>query len=273
MKKVLLAFDGTHFPQNAFDFARMLNENQTVILTGAFLPEPASTGPWSYAYGADPFPSLPLEDETVFEEIRRNVDKFKMLCEKNRIQYIIHQNFSDFLFPDLKKETRFADILLLSETFYSGVQPNDKYLKETIAEAECPVIVIPEEFDFLTSNILAYDGSASSVYAIKQFAYLFPLLALNETLLISMGKEGIDKLPDQLFIEELATRHFPDITLMREEINPERYFSLWLAQKKNALLVTGSFGRSALSRFFKKSFITDLFEDLKLPLFIAHRRK
>jgi hypothetical protein len=57
----------------------------------------------------------------------------------------------------------------------------------------------------------------------------------------------------------------------KEGFDPRKYLSLWLEQKKNALFVTGSFGRSALSRLFKKSFIEDLFEDMRLPLFIAHR--
>lgn len=272
MKKVLLAFDGTHFPKNALYFARMLDETQPILLTGIFLPEQVNSGAWSHAFTPDLVTHGLLNEGTDYQAIRRNIDRFEFLCRENHIQYIIRENFSDFSMPDLKRETRFADVLLLSETFYTEVIPDDKFLKVTIEESECPVVVVPEEFDFPSTNVLAYDGSASSVYAIKQFAYLFPSLALNETVLIMMSKGGTpDKLPDQQFIEELATRHFPDLTLMKENLDPGKYFSVWLTQKKGSLLVTGSLGRSALSQLFKKSFVRDLFEDLKLPLFIAHR--
>lgn len=272
MKKILLAFDGKHFPANAFEFARMLNEKQPVLLTGIFLPEPIPSGVWSYGYGTD-FPVYtPSMEETDLMVIKRNVDKFISLCDENSIQNDVHSNFSNLVLPDLKKETRFADIILLSETFYDYLQPNDKYLKVAIEMTECPVMVIPEEFTFLSNNILAYDGSASSVFAIKQFAYLFPELASNETVLVTMDKDGEpDRLPDQHNIVELLTRHFPNLIMEKEEMDPRKYLSLWLEQKKNALFVTGSFGRTALSRLFKKSFIEDLFEDIKLPLFIAHR--
>ncbi|HEX5554292.1 MAG TPA: hypothetical protein VFX43_13690 [Chitinophagaceae bacterium] len=172
----------------------------------------------------------------------------------------------------MKKKTRFADILLLSKTFYDSVRPNGKSLKVAIEEAECPVMVVPEEFDFPTRYILAYDGSASSVFAVKQFAYLFPAFTLNETLLMMMDEKGIPgQLPDQPLIEGLMSRHFPNLTMEKGRINPDKYFRHWLAQKKNALLVTGAFGGSALSQFFERSFIAALFKVLKLPLFIAHR--
>ena len=37
MKKILLAFDGTHFSNGAFQFARELNELEPALVTGAFL--------------------------------------------------------------------------------------------------------------------------------------------------------------------------------------------------------------------------------------------
>jgi hypothetical protein len=106
----------------------------------------------------------------------------------------------------------------------------------------------------------------------KQFAYLLSELASDETVLMTMDKNGEpDRFPDQHHIVELLARHFPNLIMEKEGFDPREYLRLWLEQKKNALFVTGSFGRSALSRLFKKSFIEDLFEDMKLPLFIAHR--
>ncbi|MES1223637.1 MAG: hypothetical protein ABUT20_49535 [Bacteroidota bacterium] len=134
---------------------------------------------------------------------------------------------------------------------------------------ECPVIVVPENFVFPKNNILLYDGTERSVYAIKQFAYLFPELAGNRTLLVYIS--GDEKIPDQVNIEELAARHFHDLTIMKVEIDPGKYFTTWLSERKSGILISGSFGRSAFSRMLKKSFISNAIKEHTLPVFIAHK--
>ena len=39
MKKVVIAFDGNHFSEGAFEFVRRLNELQPILLTGVFLSD------------------------------------------------------------------------------------------------------------------------------------------------------------------------------------------------------------------------------------------
>jgi hypothetical protein len=67
MKKIILAFDGTHFSEGAFEFARRLNELQPVLLTGVFLPQAEIANLWSYAdgvgVGAAPF--IPLIESKI----------------------------------------------------------------------------------------------------------------------------------------------------------------------------------------------------------------
>jgi hypothetical protein len=38
MKKVIIAFDGKHFSEGAFEFVRRLNDKQALLVTGVFLP-------------------------------------------------------------------------------------------------------------------------------------------------------------------------------------------------------------------------------------------
>lgn len=136
---------------------------------------------------------------------------------------------------------------------------------------KCPVVLIPENFEFPTSNILAYDGSESSVYAIKQFAYLFPELIDNTTILIYAKEKGGEEFPDEANIEELAARHFSDLTLTRLEANPAKHFSSWLMKHNETILISGAFGRTGISRLFHKSFVSGIISDHQLPVFIAHR--
>ena len=55
------------------------------------------------------------------------------------------------------------------------------------------------------------------------------------------------------------------------QFNAAEYFATWISEKKNVLLVSGSFGRSPLSYIGKQSFVEDIIHDHRLPIFIAHR--
>lgn len=275
MRKILLAFDGTHSSKGAFEFARRINQHSPVLLTGVFLPQINYANVWSYAgsaAGAPMFIPLVEDEETV--AIEKNIAGFESLCQKNNIDYKIHKDFTDFALPALMKETRFADLLIIgSESFYEnlGINEPNESIKEALHGSECPVLVVPEEFEFPESNILAYDGSDDSVFAVKQFAYLFPELCRNNTLLVYATEEANKKFPDEAFIEELGARHFPDMSLLKLQINPKQFFTKWVADRKGSILISGAFSRSVFSTMLKKSFVTDVIRNHSLPVFVAHR--
>lgn len=275
MKKILLAFDGTHFSEASIEFAQKLNERNALLLTAAFLPQTDHANLWSYSPGGNTGSLyIPLVEDEEAETVKENIKRFESFCVKNHLEYRIHKDFFDLAVPALIKETRYADLLVISSTtFYEqvGTQKPNAYLKEVLHQSECPVIVVPDKFDFPASNILAYDGSESSVYAIKQFAYLFPELTGNETLLFYLKERRNDDFPEEKNIEELVARHFSNLTLMKLNENFDEYLSTWLMEKKASILVSGSFGRSGLSMGFKKSFVNEIISDHKLPVFITHK--
>jgi len=272
MKKILLAFDGAHFSEGAFEFARRLNEIQRVLITGIFIPQVDFANLWSYANSSVGGFFIPLVEDEETEKVKQNIEHFESLCRKNKIEYRVHKDFYDFAIPELKRESRFADILILgSESFYSNIGTNEpnEYFKDALEVAECPVLIVPEKFDFPQNTILAYDGSASSVFAIKQFSYLFPGLCDNPTQLVAVQDEE-ENLPDEQNIEELASRHFSDLSIQKLDVEPRKYFSTWFNERKATMLVSGSFGRSFFSQLFKKSFVSDVIKEHKLPVFLAH---
>ncbi|UEG48868.1 hypothetical protein LK994_09485 [Ferruginibacter lapsinanis] len=275
MKKVLLVFDGTNFSAGAFEFARVLNEKQNILLIGAFLPEFEYSNLWGYSGGSTVVPSfVPVSELENTEVVTKNIERFKSLCIKNGIEFRVHHDFVDFTLLELKMETRFSDLLIIgSETFYDtlGMGSISDYLQKALHEVECPVVVVPEKFEFPKSNILAYDGGESSVYAIKQFTYLFPELTANKTLLAYAKENDEEELPDEVNIEELAARHFSNLTLSKSNIDPHYYFNRWLLEGMNAIFVTGAYGRSGISRLFHKSFVNDIIKEHRIPVFIAHR--
>ena len=276
MKKILLAFDGTHFSEGSFEFARGLNEIEPVLLTGVFVPLVDYSSLWSYAYAsaAAGAPVIPLLEDDEIESVQKNIERFKELCVRHNIEHRVHRDYSNFALPELRKETRYADLLIIgSETFYNipGIGEPNAYLKDLLQDAECPILIVPEKFNFPDSNVLAFDGSSSSVYAIRQFAYLFPELAGNSTLMVFVD-DGDDSIPDESYITELAGRHFPDLKLLKLDLPSTKYFPSWMNARKNSLLVCGAYGRSSISQLFRKSFVSEVIHERKLPVFIAHRK-
>lgn len=272
MKKILLAFDGSHFSEGAFAFAKALNERKKILLTAAFLPQVDFANLWSYSGGgAAGGVFIPLVEDADTEVVVKNIARFENLCIQNNIEYRVHKDFLDFALPELKKETRFADLLVIgSEKFYENIGDSSSYLEDLLHDVECPVMLVPEKFDFPTTNILAYDGSDSSVYAIKQFAYLLPELAGQSSVLVHVNKHGEATIPDEVNVEELAARHFHDLTITSLEGDDNDSFATWLDYRKKPLLVSGSFGRGLFSRMFHKSFAKDIVKKHRVPLFIAH---
>lgn len=276
MKKILLAFDGANFSEGAFEFARQLNQVSPVLLTGVFLPQINYSSLWSYSAGAAASGPIfiPLIEDADAAVVDNNIDHFELMCIKNKIQHKVHKDFTDFALPGLKKETRFADLLILgSESFYEYMgahDPND-YLRDALHRSECPVLLVPEKFVFPEKNILAYDGSESSVYAIKQFAYLFPELVNNETLLVYAHPEEGKELPEENFIKDWANRHFSNLSLLKLDSSSPKHFASWMSDKKGAILISGGYGRSFVSQMFKKSYVSDVIKAHQLPVFITHR--
>jgi hypothetical protein len=135
MKKILLAFDGAHFSEGAFEFARKMNELSPILLTGIFMPLINYSSLWSYSAAAVSGMVVPMLEEEDAAGVENNIDRFSLLCKSAQIEYRVHKDLTDFALPGLKKESRFADLLILgSESFYQhiGINEPNSYLKDAI---------------------------------------------------------------------------------------------------------------------------------------------
>lgn len=275
MKKILLAVDGSNYSKGAMEFAKTLNEKSRIVLSGIFIPKKDYARLWNYAgegIGSTYF--IPLIEDVDSEEIKSTIAKFEKECQNNDIEYKVHRAYDDSSIATLIKESRFADLMLLgSETYYKdyGVNKVSEYLVETLKDIECPAIVIPEHYVFPKCNIIAYDGSKSCMHAIKQFAYLFPELANNKTIVVYSKEDETHEIPDQILLEEFAVKHFKDVTIFKNNAEPTSYFNSLFLERKNALLITGAYGRTGIGSIFHKSFVSELIQEHAIPVFIANR--
>ena len=269
MKQILIVGAGHHFSKGPFAFLHAITENERAHAKALFFRpiDYAALAAASNNIG----PYLELEDNEK-EVIAYHKTLFARECEQQHIPYTVHDNDSQWDKNLLIKESRFADLILISaEHFYAesdSSQPN-QYLREALHHAECPVLVIPENFTDIQHLFLAYDGSQESIYAIKQFCYLFPGLLDLPTEVIYIRQDA-DTIPDLESLRQFTRLKFNAMSFSNLHFNAASYFATWIGEKKNVLLVTGSFGRSTLSYIGKRSFAQDVIHAHQIPVFIAH---
>ncbi len=264
MKKILMVLHGSDFPEGSFNFISDLNGKSTVLLTALTIPQIVPIENWA-AYSAATIGTL--HDTSV----ETNIKLLHKKCLDNHISYTIQQGSTQPGLPQIVKETRFADLLIASDkTFYE----EDGYtvaqsLRYVLQNAECPVLVVPDNMRVPEQLMFAYDGSESSMFAIKQFSYLFPELKNLNAVLVHMSKDGVD-IPYKDHIERWLKGYFPRCSLVTVNYDAAQYFGAE-ANPYPTLIVTGSFGRTPLSQWFHPSFADKLISEYKLLLFSDHK--
>jgi hypothetical protein len=275
MKKIVIALDGNHFPHGAFEFAKYLNQENDILLAGVFLSpvDYSKLMMYSAAEAAAVMPGwfYTAEDDKL---VLKNIALFEEACTKEGIHFRVHKENNEIAIASLVEETRFADLLLVSsELFYKNigeVQPNF-YLEEVLKKSECPVMLVPESFSPPVQNVIAYDGSESSVFALKQFAYLFPGLAKQPTVVLSISAAEKDGPPEYSLVTELAGCHYANLSIEAATMVDRHDFTTWLTDQPLSYVVMGAYSRSMFSEFFKKSFAAGVIRETKMPVFIAHK--
>lgn len=276
MKKIIIALDGEHFPKGAFEFAKYLNTKSEILLAGVFLSPIDYSRLMAYTGTGEGLAIMPewLMKNDDEEVINKNIKLFEDACIAGGLHYRVHKDNDMMALSSLVEETRFADVLLVSsELFFKNVQPKQPnfYLEEVLKRAECPVMMVPENFAAPTQVVLSYDGGESSTFAIKQFAYLFPELITEETILLSVTDDAAEGLPDYSMVSELLANHYPNLKMKTLAVKNKHYFVDWLNEQPVSFVVMGAFSRGIFSTIFRKSFAKDVIQEVSMPLFIAHK--
>ena len=272
MKKLLLPFEGGRYPQELLDFVGALQGVGRVLLTAAFMPESDYLSMVGIGEPPVSAPYACYADKDRMLVYNRN--RLEQFCGKLGIKLTVHVDREDFALPCLRRESRYADLALLNSThFFEDLdkdQPN-AWMKDMLHRSECPVLLMPDKPSLPGEVILAYDGSAASVFAIRQFAYLFPEFCGVQATLVYINDDPAAKIPEEEAIRELCGMHFKKFRVLKLRMRSAEFYHTWIGMMTNPWLVTGSFGRSALSEVFTKSFSTELIVQHRVPVFVAHK--
>lgn len=281
MKKILSVFDGYKLCKSTLDYAIQITQKNGDHLTGVFLD--------AFFYrnynlskilrtSANPEAEIKARDELDETQRNKSIQEFEKVCQQAHISFSIHRDNSIPLI-ELKYESMFADLIVINEsekfTRIDRHQPTS-FMKDLLADVECPVIVVPDTFKEIKKIVFLYDGGPSSLYAIKMFSYLFEnwqnipveVITVNETNLADM------QLPGSILMTEFISRRFPKSDFRMLNGNAEQTIIAHLmGSADNQLIVLGAYRRSEFSRWLKQSMADILMIGLDRPLFIAHHQK
>jgi hypothetical protein len=271
-KQVLFVCAGKEFPQGAFNFLCSVQQQEPINVLGLFFNPIDIDAMVAVSQIAVQAPYDRIR-EREHEVMAAHKTFFRQQCDQHHIRCQVHAHDGQWDKDVLVAESRFADVLVLSgELFYADInlrQPN-VYLREALYGAECPVMIIPENYKQCDHVFMAYDGSKESLFAIKQFCYLFPQLTDLPTEMLYVRHEPEDSIPDLDRLRQYTRQHFDAMGFSKLHFKASHYFATWIGEKKNVMLVTGSYGRSAVSYLAKHSFAEQVISEHRIPLFIAH---
>lgn len=276
-KKIIAAFESDRFSPATLDYAIDLAKQSESLVVGVFLRAIPQLGVGMMSgTGAEWGEALAFQEwiKTEEEKLRVNKSLFHAICAKTGVQHkILHESFSPV--EQLIHLSAFADIILLdAQASYSGFRTEapSPSLRDILADAHCPVLVVPSTFSPVRSICLTYDGFPASVYAIKMLHYLFPEWKNLPVSLVAVLKESSNHLPEHDNIHDFMKRIFP---LATQEIlhGPveEALLSYCKQLDEHTLLCMGAYSRTAVSRVFRESTANRIMEEIRLPLFITHR--
>ena len=283
MKKIILLFDTTNLKSETMDFVAAIAKPGKSKIFGVMLEHhDLDTIPSVKTMGGQIYVEEITEDQAEHEIKKdlaeKNIRLFKDGCALREVSAQVHK-YGGNVIENVIEESRYADLIILgpSTTFNNDKSTPSKFTLELLTKSECPILIAPGYFEQPNEVVFAYDGSKSSMFALKQFYYLLPQFADEKLVVLHVSdfdkSSRIDKREQQIFNEWLEMK-FSNI--FYEELTGaarDALFTYFFEQENyfNKMLVTGAYGRSILSSFFKPSTADLLLKAVDIPMFITHR--
>jgi nucleotide-binding universal stress UspA family protein len=280
MKKIVAAFDGLKFSESTLEYAIDIAEKNKAHLVGLFLED--------LAYHSYKIYDLITEEGGGMDTKRRHLDKkdektravavveFEAACRKSGLDYTVHKD-RNIAIQELLKESIYADLVIIdrSETVaHHAENAPTSFIHELLPDVQCPVLLVPHQFEPIDKLILLFDGEPSSVHAIKMLSYTLSGFKKYPAEIVTVNANKQDlHVPDSRLMKEFIRRHFPTATYTTLKGLAETEIVDYLkGQPGNPLVVLGAYRRSKVSRWFRPSMADTLMKELKFPLFIAHNK-
>ncbi|MBS0030688.1 hypothetical protein ACTJJ0_24505 [Chitinophaga sp. 22321] len=277
MKKIIAVIDALHFTEDQIAgfkyFAGETNSLLTVVCldtltTGAIpvatmFPEPAIIG----------YDQISVEGRAALQWQRNeNIKQLHQICDNDHVNIVIRESVNSPI-EEVVAASRFADLLLVSNStsFAALIDSNPpRFLKDVLAEAECPVMVLPDVLSPVKEIIFAYNGTYSSIYAIRQFTLLFPYFTNIPVKVVYVAEDHQKVLPFEVKLKSYLEQHYANVEYVIMNGEPATAFLALLIRRNDCIVTYGAFGRSGASRFFHRSDAENILRTTNIPIFITH---
>lgn len=259
MEKILVPFNSLVYTPVALDFASYLARLTGSGITGLFLD--------GAAQAADK-DAVAKYDQLVAETTRL----FRDGCEARSVCHS-EKRLPGSPAGEVIIESRYADLIVMDATTSMDDTPEETptvFVRNVLAKAECPSIIAPPHFEQIDEIIFMYNGSRSSVFAARQFAYMFPQLDDRPVSVVEVSNGHTIPERDRNGMKNWVKEHYSSIGFTTIEGDPDAALLAYLLPRKNALVITGAYGRNALSRFFHRSTAEMLIKIMSHAFFVAH---
>jgi nucleotide-binding universal stress UspA family protein len=277
MKKILLAVGERELSTTALDFACYLARLTKSPLTGIFLETVTEHQLLPESVLAESGAARPVsikENKSVQPLTDRQITRFIDGCVARDVVALVYQPHK-IKWKELIRETRFADAIIMDSEFTMQAQLLEEYpshyARKLLHEAECPVIVTPLSFDSIQEIILTYDGSKTSLFAIREFLHLFPELRETKATILQIWLEEDEHPKEQERLLEWLRNHFSNVESIILKGESDQRLMEYLLRHPQSFVVMGGFGRSRASRMLQPSTSGTIVKLVSSPVFIAHR--
>ena len=271
MKKILIILNESHVPQEVIKRAIHIAKESNSLLEAVFIND---INGFNYGY---PFPNdLFLLGEKVRAETRtaesmrllENIAKeFKNDCNEHSVEYKIEIDKAVSI-KHLINLSSFADLIIADSK-----SDSDEYsLKDLLADAHCPLLLVSKNAEPVAKVYVAYDGSASSMYAVKMFSYIFPEYMNFNIHFFQITAGDIDEIAHLDEIKSWATMHFANVKfeLIKGSTKKELVEHIRNGPEK-AIIIMGAYSGSSIARLFLKSTAESVINETNASLFITHQ--
>ncbi|QHS58161.1 hypothetical protein [Chitinophaga agri] len=277
MKKILAVIDAVNFKEEQLDAIEYVSGMFRSKLTIIMLEDINSLNQLMAPDFAEGVPAHTYEivikaAEEKKKIIRENTATLTNICRERNITCTI-RNDSGSAAEETILESRFADLLLVSKDtsfpFLFDTNPTS-FVKDMLAAAQCPVLVIPDSLTVPKGVVFSYNGTYSSMYAIRAFTAIFPALVAKDCSVVYVCEKGHSTMPHEDLLREYLAGYSNKVEFKIFSGPADDILAAYLENKSDYISTFGAYGRSKLSRFFDDSSADNILKKMKGPLFITH---
>lgn len=271
MKKILVILNGPFTPQHVVNAAISIAKSTSSLLHVVFLNYSFQIADYNYPFPNDlSLTRNRLTGKTLTEEnadlLSNSVNIFKHECETMNVGFVIDAEIEISL-GKLIEYSAFSDFILAD----GKADLYQYHLVDILVNSQCPVYLITKDIKLPEIIILAYDGSYSSIKAIKMFSYVFSELKNLPTFLVHISPDRNEiVVPEEENLKLWARKHFANIQIKIFHGETEKELVSFISSHPNSLVVMGAYGRTALSRLFHKSLASTVISNTESSLYISH---